>query len=363
MTDIYNYEKKQEKQTLIEADTGKRSKEQFVENLREGDAVNDYFAVKIKNPPRQYKKGFWFDFMARDKTGEIMVKYWGGENKDRIKRLYDSFSIGDVVQVRTGYVETYEERPQISINESTGGIRRCNPKEYDVADFITAIDAKKIQELYTYIQKQIKTIKNQQLSNLLDLFFKDPAFVEKYTHSPSAMTHHHNYVGGNLEHTVGTVRLCVNICEMYPNIDKEILLTGAILHDVGKLKEYTGETTVDRTELGNFIGHIVIGDRWIQEKITELRKNGKPFDQTLENKLHHLILSHHGKHEWGSPVIPKTVEAQILHFADLMDSQVKNYIQNIENAHKATDDTWSSVYDSNLKKKRMIYLGESESKK
>jgi 3'-5' exoribonuclease len=358
MADIYHYEKKHDEQTMIKTDTGKRKKEQYIENLREGDVVNDFFAVKLKNPPRPYKKGTWFDFVALDKTGEIGVKFWGGENKDRVKRLYDSFSIGDVVQVRSGYVEIWEDRPQISINETTGGLRRCSPGEYDISDFIPSLDEPRITELYTMVTSEIKALKNDQLRSLLKLFFDDPAFVNEFKHVPSAMTHHHNYVGGNLEHTVGVIRLCTNICGMYPDVDKDLLITGAILHDVGKLKEYVYEAAVDKTESGHFIGHIVLGDRWIREKIELLRKNDKPFDPALENQLMHLILSHHGRQEWGSPVLPKTVEACILHHADLMDSQVKNYLQQVENSKKATGDKWSSIYDSDLKQKRIVYLGD-----
>ena len=358
MTDIYHYEKKKEEQTIIKTDSGKRKKDQFIENLREGDVISDFFAVKIKNPPRSYKRGTWFSFIATDKTGEMGVKFWGGENKDRVKRLYDSFSTGDVVQIRSGSVEIYEEKPQISINESTGGIRRCNSNEYDASDFIPSLDEDQIEEFYRYIKKEMKSIENEQLKNLLSLFFDDEKFVEDFTHSPSAISHHHNYVGGNLEHTVGVTRLCKNICEMYPGIDKDLITTSAILHDVGKLKEYKYEAAIDKTEEGNFIGHIVMGDRWIREKIEELKNSGKKFSKDLENKLIHLILSHHGKYEWGSPKMPKTVEACILHQADLMDSQVKNYIQNIENIKKTTNDKWAAIYDADLGKKRLMYLGD-----
>jgi 3'-5' exoribonuclease len=362
MGDIYHFEKKKE-QTMIETDSGKRKKEQFIENLREGDVVNDLFAVKLKNPPRPYKKGTWFDFIASDKTGEIGIKFWGGDNKDRVKRLYDSFTAGDVIQIRSGYVEIYEDRPQISINETSGGIRRCGLKEYDVSDFIPALDEIRIGELFAQIKKEINTMKNESLKNLLTLFFDDKQFVKDYTHSPSAITHHHNYVGGNLEHTVGVIRLCKNISEMYPSMNLDLLITGAILHDVGKLKEYAHTAAIDKTEIGYFIGHIVMGDRWIREHIQNLRENGKQFGSDLETQLSHLILSHHGRYEWGSPQIPKTVEACVLHQADLMDSQVKNYLQQFEDAKKITDDDWMFVYDSDLGKKRPIFLGNTMTEK
>jgi len=353
--DIFT-DKKKDEQTIIEADTGRRKKEQYVDSFKEGDAVNDLFAVARKNPPRPYKKGTWFDFVATDRTGSIIVKFWGGENKDRVKRLYDSFNAGDVVQIRSGYVEIYDEKPQISINESTGGIRRCSRNEYDIRDFIPSLDDSRIHELLNMIKKEIDAVKSEDLRRLLDAFFNDKSFTEAYKISPSAMTHHHNYIGGNLEHIVSVIRLCHTISDMYPNVNKDLLITGAILHDVGKLKEYTVTASIDKTEEGNFIGHIVLGDRWVKEKIEDIRKQGYDFPKDTENQISHLILSHHGKYEWGSPRIPTTIEACILHYADLMDSQIKNYMQNIEEAKKISDDDWGWVYDSDLRRRRTILL-------
>jgi 3'-5' exoribonuclease len=358
MVDIYQYDKKKEEQTIIKTDTGKRKKEQYIENLRDGDAINDFFAVKLKKAQRPYKRGMFFEFLATDKTGEISVKYWGGENKDRVKRLYESFNTGDVVQVRTGMVENYEDRLQISVNENTGGVRKCAPNEYDVTDFLPALPEERIEELHEIIKKELKNIQNEALKNLLASFFNDPEFVKMYLHSPSAISRHHNYIGGNLEHTVGVIRLCQNISEMYPSVNKDLLLSGALLHDVGKLKEYTYAAAIDISDEGNFIGHIVIGEQWIREKIQELRTNGEEFSTELEHQLIHLILSHHGKYEWGSPKLPKLLEACILHQADLMDSQVKNYLQMIQDAKKLTDEDWTFVYDSDAGKKRAIFLGE-----
>ena len=359
MTDILEYNKKKDEQTLIKADTGIRKKDQYVENLREGDVVNDLFAVKIKHPMRTYKRGMWFGLVVSDKTGDIPVKYWGGDNKERVKRLFDSFKTGDVIQVRLGNVEIYEEKPQVSVNETSGGLRRCGPNEYNAADFISSLDAGKIKELYNVIKKEIDEIQDSNLKDLLKSFFDDKDFVKNYCASPSAMSHHHNYVGGNLEHSVGVLRLCKNISEMYPNkINKDLVITGAILHDVGKLKEYVTSASVDKTDEGNFIGHIVIGDRWIREKIQNLRGKGKDFSVSLENKICHIILSHHGKYEFGSPRMPKIIEATLVHQADLMDSQVKNFIQNIEEGRKNSEDSWGFIWDSDRGMKRPMYLGK-----
>jgi len=208
------------------------------------------------------------------------------------------------------------------------------------------------------VKNEISNVQNTDLKNLLELFFSDSEFINDFCTSPSAITHHHNYVGGNLEHTIGVIRLCKNICEMYNGINKDMVVVGAILHDIGKLKEYEAKAAIEKTDEGNFIGHIVLGDRWVREKISELKGKGKDFDKVLEDKLCHIILSHHGRYEFGSPRMPKTIEAAVVHAADLMDSQVKNFIQNIEEGRKISEDTWTFIWDSDIGQKRPMYLGE-----
>ena len=324
MDNLYKYNKKNE-QTMIDMGSAKLKKKQFVEDLREGDVVNDIYAVKIKNPPRQYKKGVWFDLVIIDKTGEINLKYWGGDNKERVKRLYDSFKIGDVIQVRLGNVEIFADKPQISVNETVGNIKKCKESEYDITNFVRALEKEKIQELLKTIKNEISKLKNNELRALLELFFSDSNFSERYCRSPSAITHHHNYVGGNLEHTLGVLRIGEIIAESY-DLDRDLILTGAILHDIGKIETYDYDLTTERiveNDKGRLIGHIIIGQEMIQEKIELI----KDFPEELAMNLKHLILSHHGKIEWGSPVEPATPEALALHHADLSDSQVKKLIQ------------------------------------
>ncbi len=358
MTDLYKYEKeKEEGQTMIKTDTGKRNKEQFIENLKEGDTINDFFAVKMKNPPRPYKRGTWFNLVVNDKTGEVNIKFWGGDNKERVKRLYDSFKVGDVIQVRGGNVEIYNDKMQVSVSEKAGGLRRCSPDEYEIKDFLPTLEDKKIDIFTKEINDYINSVKNKELRLLLDSFFDDKNFLESFQKSPSAITHHHNYIGGNIEHTLGVVKLSDKICEMYPNIDRDLVITGAILHDIGKLKEYRATAAIDKTDEGNFIGHIVMGDRWIREKIKYIRKECK-FSDELENKICHILLSHHGKYEYGSPQLPKTIEAMTVHAADMMDSQVKNFIQIIEEGRKNTEDDWGFIWDSEAGMKRAMYIAD-----
>ncbi|MDG6218068.1 MAG: HD domain-containing protein [Candidatus Thermoplasmatota archaeon] len=356
MSDLFHYEKQADEQATINTGGKKRKKIQFIQDLKEGETVNDLFSVKRKNPPRGYRKGTFFDVVLADKTGEINVKYWGGDNKERVKRLFESFSTEDVVQIRSGSVERYNEKLQISINEKTGGLRRCTEEEYDTSDFVPALPSEKIDRLFDSLQTYIDAISNPLLSGLLKEFFDDESFVQAYTRAPSAMSHHHNFIGGNLQHSLGVIKLCYTIAEYYSDLDRDLLITGAILHDVGKLKSYKTTTTIGRTDIGNFIGHFVIGDRWIREKISNLRGKNVPFDETLEMKLCHMILSHHGRLEYGAPKLPAFPEAAALFQADLMDSQVKNFLQKIEEKQNDVDEHWSFMYDSDINGRKAVYI-------
>jgi len=362
MTDLFHYEKQSDKQAMIKPGGKKRKKIQFIEELKEGETVNDLFSVKHKNAPRGYKKGTFFDLVLTDKTGQINVKFWGGDNKERVKRLYDSFATGDVVQLRSGSVERYNDRLQISINEKTGGIRRCNTQEYDESDFIAALSEEEIKRLFESLQTYIETISNPSLKALLQSFFEDEDFVRDYTHTPSAMSHHHNVIGGNLQHSLGVVKLSYTIAEYYTDLDRDLLITGAILHDIGKIKSYKTTTTIGRTDIGNFFGHIVVGSQWIQDKISGLRKKDVSFDEILELKLCHMILSHHGRLEYGSPKLPAFPEAAALYQADLMDSQVKNFLQKIEKEKNDVDEHWSFMYDSDINGRKPVYVDFEEQK-
>ena len=356
MTDIYSYDKKSNEQVMIHTDEGKRHKEQYINDFKEGDTVNDMFSVKLKSAPRSYRKGTMFDFVAIDKTGEITVKYWGGDNKDRIKRLFNSFQSGDVIHIRNGSVEMYNERLQISINEKSGGVRRCADDEYERSDFVQALNKSMINRLYKELTGFIEKIETADLRLLLYTLFNDPEFVFKYKNAPSAMTHHHNYIGGNMQHSIGVARLCKNIAQMYPGINMDLLITGALLHDIGKLYEYETTTSIQKTGIGNFIGHIVLGDRFIRKTIKNIRKSGNNFDKDLEMLLCHMILSHHGRLEFGSPSVPKIAEAIILFHADFMDSQVKNFLQHLEDQRLNSDDEWSYIWDGDLGMKRAMFL-------
>ncbi len=307
-------------------------KRQFVSDLKLGSDVNDVFAVKFKGPLREYVKGWCFDFTIADNTGEIKVKYWGGRHKESVGEVYRSFEVDDLVFV-TGKVSSFREQLEVHMNEELNHtITRCDRTSHNLGNFLPKTE-KDVDKLLSYIHHVMESIEDKHLYRLLHSFFDDPTFVDAFKESPAAITHHHNFLGGLLEHTVGVVRLCESICDFYTELDRDMLITGAILHDVGKIPKYKYTVSISMSDEGKFVGHIVMGDRMISEKMDEL----EDFPAEYKLKISHMILSHHGKYEFGSPKIPVTSEACALHYADNMDSQVKEFIQIIKKQDKDAD--------------------------
>ena len=326
------------------ADDFNRPTKQTVKELREGVVVKGKFAIRSKETPREYKsrEGRYFFLTVGDLTGNIPVKYWGGLDAKNTIELYNTLSVGDVVELTgTAAMDKFENRLVITMNEDSDRLRKCDESEYNIDEFLP-VTKRDMGEMMEAIIRVIDTVKEPHLNRLLHAFFDDNDFVISYKFAPSAMIHHHNYVGGHLEHTLGTVKLCDTICNSYEDLDRDLLITGAILHDIGKIFSYMCTTSVDMTDKGRFIGHIVLGDRMIREKINTL----EDFPEDLYMQLAHIVLSHHGDAERGIPKRIKTAEACALHFADNFDAQVKEFIQAIEEGRieaETQEDVWGYI--------------------
>ncbi|PKK86344.1 MAG: hypothetical protein CVT48_01565 [Thermoplasmata archaeon HGW-Thermoplasmata-1] len=335
-------------------------KKQFIKELVSGDNVEDLFAVKTKNPPRDYAKGVFFEITLADKTGEISLKYWGGANKERLVRLYESFSEGDVIQVRGGKVSDYREKLEVSVNEQSGGLRRCSPGEYVMSDFTNSLPQERIDQLMREAAELVGTIRDSALKLLLDDLFSDRKFAENYRNYPSAFRMHHNYIGGNLEHSVSVAKLCIRIMDNYKSasttLDRDLVVAGALLHDIGKFSEYTYGIITETTDEGRLIGHLVSGEHFIADRIHRLRMAGGKIPESLDMRLRHIMLSHHGRHEWGSPKTPKIPEAVVIAYADNMDAKVKYAMQFVEENRDA-EGGWGQIFDSEQGKKKPFWVG------
>ncbi|MFO8133841.1 MAG: HD domain-containing protein [Thermoplasmatota archaeon] len=306
-------------------------KTQFVSDLGEGDMVNSMFAVKFTKPPKEYrdtgKDGAWFELRLSDKTGEISAKYWG-DDAGYTHQLFRSVEKGDVVFIR-GRVVTYRQKREITIEK--GGLRTCQRDEYDPADYVEVAD-QDTDVLMAELMDLVDSV-GGPYRELLDAFFRDDLFAEAFAAAPAAMHRHQNYIGGLLVHTLHVARICERVHELFPSLDRDLMLTGAILHDIGKIREFAVETSIDISEEGMLLGHIPIGAQMVRDR---LRETAMPERETL--KVLHIILSHHGRQEYGSPKEPQFPEAYAVYYADELDAKVDYARMTKENAE--TEDLW-----------------------
>ncbi|MBT3755127.1 MAG: HD domain-containing protein [Candidatus Cloacimonetes bacterium] len=268
---------------------------------------------------REGAKDFYIRLKLADNTGSISGNVW-----NNAKAVAEKFDEGDVIQVK-GFIITYKAQLQVNINK----IKKIPQEEYDLNNFLETT-TKDINKLSDKLFNYIDSIKNQYLKELLMNIFEDKEFFTRFAQSPAAKGWHHNYIGGLLEHTMSVTGLCDYASHNY-NVDRDLLITGGILHDIGKVFEYQVVPNIDFTPVGRLVGHIPLGDNFIADKTKEI--NNFPIDLLM--KLRHLILSHHGEYEKASARLPQTLEATILHQADNFDAQAIG-VQQLKEA--VTDD-------------------------
>ena len=316
-----------------------------IKKLPDGTPVKGRFAVRSKEAVRDYKnkEGKFFFLEISDRTGSIGLKYWGGPDPKNALDLHNSLQPGDVVML-TGTVgmDKFDNVLVITVNEGTQLLKRVEtvPPE-ELAEYLPSTKRDR-SAMMEELLGEIKAMKNTHLHALLDSFFSDKAFRERYSTSPSAIVHHHNVIGGNLEHSLNVVKLCLKLCESYPELDRDLLVAGAILHDVGKLDEYSAKAAIVMTDEGRFLGHVNIGARMVAERAQKIAG----FPAELLMKLGHLIQNHHGSFNAENPLKGmKLPEAAALHCADEADAMTKEFLQAVEEARKGQD-AWA--YDRRI---------------
>jgi 3'-5' exoribonuclease len=267
----------------------------------------------------------------------ISLKYWGGPDDKPLMDLYNSLSVGDVIEV-TGEVamDRYENVLTLSLDEGAHVLRRCEEEEYNPEDFLP-VSERNLDDMMEELHAIIGSDRDENMREVLEAFFSDSEFTEAFKKAPAAMKHHHSYVGGLLEHTLNVVKLCEIIADNNLALNKDLLITAAVLHDVGKIGAYSAKTSIDMTDSGKFLGHITLGSAMLEEKIGTLIS----YPEIKKMKLKHLIISHHGNTESGfdRPKSLKIPEAAALYYADLFDAKVKEFLQEMER-EKNTEDDW-----------------------
>jgi 3'-5' exoribonuclease len=317
-------------------------KGQFVSDLRVGERVVGYFVDKHKQlePFRDRSKGEFLTLVLSDRTGDVLARVW-----EDAPALAETFAEGDVVKV-AGDVEEYLGRTQLIVQK----LRRAQEEEYDLADFLPATD-KDVDAMLAAVQAQVQRIENPHLAALVRVFYDDATFLARLAQAPAARRVHHAYLGGLLEHLTEILALSDTVLTIYPAINGDLLRTGALLHDVGKLQEFTWDREIDYTDEGRLVGHVVLGDEALSRALAQL----PDFPEELGLRVRHMLLSHHGRYEWGSPRRPKTLEAIALHHVENLSAQVNRFEQ-LLGARRGAGDAWTD-YDRLLG--RQLYAGHN----
>jgi 3'-5' exoribonuclease len=316
-----------------------------VSSLKDGDLVEVQLAIRSKNgfgeglKDYSNKPGRFFVLRVGNSTGDVTLKYWGGKNPDPATKLFTSFNVGDVIFVKGRCThDSYSKGLVISVNEEAKYgfpkdlLKKAAKGEYRSEDFLPALPMEVIESSLLKLISFISGVENQYLKELLKGFFEEKSFIDVFKKTPAARRHHHNYIGGLLEHSINVARLCETICDFYP-LDKDLLISAALLHDIGKTKEYTAKASIDVTDEGRLLGHLFLTAQMVEKKIETIES----FPGSTKDKIIHMLLSHHGELEKGSPKVPAFPEAMALFHADYMDAFVKNTIQEIEGAGEELD--------------------------
>jgi 3'-5' exoribonuclease len=224
-------------------------------------------------------------------------------------------------------------------------VRKCAEGEYDEKEYMP-ISKRDLDEMYKELTDFIATVENPYLNTLLNnIFVNDTAFAWRFKKASAAKSVHHGFIGGLLEHTLGVVKLCDYYCSAYPMLNRDLLITAAICHDMGKTKEISAFPMNDYTDEGQFLGHIVIGSEMIGERVRQI----EGFPPMLEMELKHCILSHHGEYEYGSPKKPAIMEAVALNFADNTDAKMETFMELLESTKETGWLGFNKLFDSNLR--------------
>jgi 3'-5' exoribonuclease len=293
-------------------------KSHYVSDLQDGQTFTTLFLVCEKGIRTSQRSGkTWLELALRDRTGSISAKMW-----ENFEAVIKTFECDDVVLIR-GRVKIYNGQKEVTLEQVVPSLEH----EYDLADFLahTRYD---VEGLYAEVRNAVSAVKNPWIKRLLEEVISDPAIVPKLKRAPAAMTMHHAFIGGLLEHIVSLIGLGRGVTAQYPELDADLLLAGIVLHDIGKLDELSYARGTDYTTVGRLLGHITIGTLLVREKINAI----PGFPQQLATLIEHLIVSHHGSYEFGSPALPQTREAIALNFLDDMDSKMAAMRATLEGA-------------------------------
>jgi len=311
----------------------------FVADIRENQPVDSVFLVTAKNHGVTKGGNGYLTIKLMDRSGEIECRVW-----ERAEELGKIFEKNDFVRVR-GHATLYQGKLQIRVQD----VGRVEEKEVAAEDFLpkSKFDPEMMAEEMITI---LRGMKNPHLRALAEAFFGDQAFMDLFKRAPAGKSIHHPYLGGLLEHTLSLLRLILKVVENYQGIDVDLLLMGGFLHDMGKIYEFSYDRAVAYTDRGQLLGHLVMEVEIVNEKIKAI----PGFPEELAMLVKHMMVSHHGSLEFGSPKLPQTLEAVILHYLDDLDGKIQSIQSLMEREQGARWTSFHRGYGRNF------FIGKSE---
>lgn len=316
----------------------------FINQLGENETVDEIFLVSEKQLRTNRNGNLYLQVRLADRTGSVTAMLWNAND-----RIYGSFNNGDYLHVQ-GSTQFYNGTLQMILNR----VDTVVDDKVVEADFVT-LTSRDIDRLRTRLTQLLRGLRDVHLRNLAECFLIDEEFMASFTAAPAGVKHHHAYRGGLLEHVLSLMEVAAVVAPRYEDLDPDLLLMGAFLHDIGKIRELTYERELGYSDEGQLLGHIVVAVGMVDDKIREAeRLSGEPFPAALALRLKHMVVSHHGEYDFGSPKLPMTPEAIALHFLDNLDSKLHTVRQLIrEDAN--TESNWTP-YQASLGRK--FYKGE-----
>jgi len=305
---------------------------QFVKQLSDGAAVDDVYLVVDKQLRANRNGNLYIQVDLGDRTGTINARLWNVSED-----LFRTFEVGDFLRAR-GKVQVFQGSLQVILS----GIERVRPERVglDLGDFLPHTE-QDVGRLWERLRGPLDKLGNPHLRALAEAFFMDADFVRDFCRAPAGIRVHHAYLGGLLEHVVTLTEAAERILPLYPDLDRDLLLMGVFLHDVGKVRELSYDRSFAYTDEGQLLGHIIIGVEMLNEKVPKAEElTGEPFPREVLLRLKHMILSHHGTLEFGSPKLPMTPEAIALHHLDNLDVRVHHFARDIR-ADTNIESSWT----------------------
>ena len=315
----------------------------MIKDLNPGDKFISFFILRKKEIRTKFNSDeIYLSLELGDASQRIRGTVW-----EKPQEAYEAIESGDIMKVKATAIH-FKDKLHLNIEK----IRKAEESDgFDRKELVPVVD-KDRDALLSHLDELIASVENSYLKELLKLVFTDSEIRQQFKDAPGGKLWHHNYLGGLLEHTLSVTDIADRVGQMYPNIKRDLIIAAGLLHDIGKISSYSYKTLIDFTDDGRLVGHIVIGAQMVKDKIRKI----KGFPKELEMELTHLILSHQGKLEHASPVVPMTLEGLILYYADEIDSNANAY-QRITKREKEPGRKWSS-YVSLIN--RYLYFGSEE---